>query len=514
MKPVHAAIIYCRVSSKKQELDGDGNGSQEHLCRNHAAKLGVTVEAVYTDSKSGYGDYMERPGMVGVLKHLKTNRGKHYVVIFDDLKRFARRTRFYWELRDRLADFGAVVDSPNFRFEDSPEGRHHETITVAGGELEREQLRRQAIQKMMARVERGYAVTAAPIGYEYRAIKRNGRILFPKEPFASIVREALEGYASGRFESQAEVQRFLENFPEFPRDRRGRVHNPRVTEMLRRQIYAGLVSAPYWGVSVRKGVHEPLISIETHHTILDRLDGKKRAPARADMSPDFALRGFVACGCGALLTASWSKGRARHYPYYFCHNRACASYGKAIKRAALEGDFEKLLAKAKPAEGVFQAARRMLEAAWNARVQANDGRLETLRAVVANADRQVEQLLDRAVETDSKVMAKAYEQRIERLQAEKLEAAEKLEGLSKPPMSFDATVRTALVFLGNPLKLWTSERMEHKRLALRLMFATNLKYDRNGGFRTADFSLPFKALSTVSERFLGSFEGMVGGAGE
>jgi len=38
------------------------------------------------------------------------------------------------------------------------------------------------------------------------------------EPNASIVQEALEGYASGRFESQAEIKRFLESQPLFPKD--------------------------------------------------------------------------------------------------------------------------------------------------------------------------------------------------------------------------------------------------------------------------------------------------------
>ncbi len=514
MKPVHAAIVYCRVSSKKQELDGDGNGSQEHLCRNHAAKLGVPVEAVYTDSKSGFGDYMERPGMVGVLRHLKANRLKRYVVIFDDLKRFARRTRFYWELRDRLAeDFGAVVDSPNFRFEDSPEGRHHETITVAGGELEREQLRRQAIQKMTARVERGYAVTAAPVGYEYRSVKRSGRILFPKEPEASIVREALEGYACGRFESQAEVQRFLESRPEFPRDRKGRVHNPRVTEMLKRPIYAGLVSAPYWNVSLRKGVHEGLISVETFNMIQDRLVGKKRAPARADFNPDFPLRGFVACTCGTMLTAGWTKGRDRHYPYYFCYNRACTHYGRSIKRDALEGKFAVLMESVQPPAGVFRAARHMFEDAWNARIAASDTDAKAMQTSLLSADRQIQQLLDRVVDTESAAVAKAYEERIEGLQAEKLAIAEKLQRVDKPKLNFESAVRTAMNFLENPMKLWSSDRIEQKRLALRLTFAQHLEFDRETGFRTAHLSLPFKALAAISEPFLGSIQGMVGAAG-
>jgi len=37
------------------------------------------------------------------------------------------------------------------------------------------------------------------------------------EPLASIIREALEGYASGRFDIQAEVKRWLEAQPEFPK---------------------------------------------------------------------------------------------------------------------------------------------------------------------------------------------------------------------------------------------------------------------------------------------------------
>ncbi|NWG53215.1 MAG: hypothetical protein HXY28_05805 [Hydrogenophilaceae bacterium] len=112
--------------------------------------------------------------------------------------------------------------------------------------------------------------------------------------------------------------------------------------------------------------------------------------------------------------------------------------------------------------------------------------MEALRAVVANADRQVEQLLDRAVETDSKVIAKACEQRIGRLR-KKLEAAEKLEGPSKPPMSFDATVRTCARIPRKPFRTLGSGADGDKRPALRLMFAANLKYDRNEGLEPPTF---------------------------
>ena len=67
-----------------------------------------------------------------------------------------------------------------------------------------------------------------------------------------------------------------------------------------------------------------------------------------------------------------------------------------------------------------------------------------------------------------------------------------------PLKSFDETLRTALDFLGNPQKLWVSERLEDKRAVLKLAFADRLAYARNEGFRTANLALPFNVLGGFS----------------
>ena len=85
------ALIYCRVSSTKQAVEGHGLDSQEHRCRDYAAARGYEVEAVFPDDVTGGGDFMKRPGMVALISYLDAQRDrKAYVVIFDDLKRFAR----------------------------------------------------------------------------------------------------------------------------------------------------------------------------------------------------------------------------------------------------------------------------------------------------------------------------------------------------------------------------------------------------------------------------------------
>ena len=105
-----------------------------------------------------------------------------------------------------------------------------------------------------------YWVFQAPAGYKYERVSGRGKMIVRDEPLASVIQEALEGYASGRFDSQADVQRFMKNNPLFPKDKRGEVRHQRVSLLLNQAGYAGYVEAPNWGVDLRVGQHEPIIS--------------------------------------------------------------------------------------------------------------------------------------------------------------------------------------------------------------------------------------------------------------
>ena len=215
------AIIYCRMSSKKQNSDGSGLESQEHRYREYAANKNYSVDAAFPDTITGGDDFMKRPGMVALLAYLDAKQSENYVVIFDDLKRYARDTEFHLKLTREMQKRNAKRECLNFNFEDTPEGEFIETILAAQGQLERKQNRRQVIQKMKARVEQGFWVFKAPIGYKYQKSQRGGKELYIDEPVANEIREALEGFATGRFGSQAEVKRFLESCPHFPKDTNG-----------------------------------------------------------------------------------------------------------------------------------------------------------------------------------------------------------------------------------------------------------------------------------------------------
>ncbi len=95
MAQTKKAIIYCRVSSKGQQEDGHGLESQETRCRQYASAKGYEVVATFPDTITGGGDFMKRPGMVALLSFLDAQPDERFVVIFDDLKRFARDRDFH-----------------------------------------------------------------------------------------------------------------------------------------------------------------------------------------------------------------------------------------------------------------------------------------------------------------------------------------------------------------------------------------------------------------------------------
>ena len=103
--------------------------------------------------------------------------------------------------------------------------------------------------------------------------------------------------------------------------------------------------------------------------------------------------------------------------------------------------------------------------------------------------------MDRIMQADRPSLIAAYEDRLHKLEEEKLLLLERARRNCKPQRTFEQTYRTAFAFLANPWKLWNSDRMEHKRMVPRLVFGGKVPYSRIEGYRTALLTLPFKALA-------------------
>ena len=129
----------------------------------------------------------------------------------------------HWELRRIIIRAGGRLESPSMEFRQDADSRMVENVLAGAAMHQREKNAEQTYNRMRARLINGYWVFARPRGYRYEKSAGEGNVLVRDEPLASIVQEALEGFASGRFETQVEVKRFLEAQPLFPKDLRNEV---------------------------------------------------------------------------------------------------------------------------------------------------------------------------------------------------------------------------------------------------------------------------------------------------
>ena len=489
------AIIYCRVSSERQKTEGHGLESQEQRCREYAKQKGYEVEIVFGDSFTGGGDYTKRPAMSELMAYMDAKPYNSYIVIFDDLKRLARDTEQYIKLKKALEIRRASVECPNFVFSKSPEGQYIETIMAATAQLEREQNRRQVLQKMKARLELGYwTFSEVPPGYLYKNDPLHGKFAFidtvKKGP---IVKEALEGFASGRFINQEDVRRFLQE-----KDiQNGKpIYLDYVKRMLTRVFYAGYVEYTEWEVDRRKAKHEALISLATYEAIQDKLNGKKTTHIKNYINEDFPLRNFVHCStCNQPLTASWSTGRKGKYPYYRCKNNNCTERNKSINRSVIESDFGQILAKIQPSENVLNLTRTILFDLWSKKEDQILSEVKKSELSIENLEKDIRIMTERITRAQDEKVIQVYEAKIG-------EFSDNIAVLKKSIRSYEIhkpNIGTALEivfeFLKNPLKQWQNGNIHTKRLVLKLVFEQNLAYSRKDGFETAFLSLPLRVFT-------------------
>ncbi len=173
-------------------------------------------------------------------------------------------------------------------------------------------------------------------------------------------------------------------------------------------------------------------------------------------------------------------------------------YGKSIRRADIEGDFEKLLKTLQPTEGLFKVATAMFRDYWNTKVEQTIAHAKIIKADILDIEKQIDQLVDRTLEaTNARVIA-AYEKRIDECERKKLVLAENASKTHQPQPDFDGMPEHALKFLANPHGIWTSGKFNLKRMVLKLAFTEPLLYCRETGYRTPKTSIPFKVLGSFN----------------
>ena len=484
------AVIYCRVSSEKQVKEGNGLDSQEHRCREYATSLGLEVENVFRDEGIS-GGLFDRPAMQSLFEHLDKNWQNKYVVIFDDLKRFARDVEVHIKLKAELKGRDAKLRCLNYNFDDSAEGEFVETIFAAQNQLERKQNRRQVCQKMKARIERGYWCFFPPTGYEYRKDKEHGKLLFPIRAITDIIAEGLNKFADDRLVGQVDLLKFFESKSLNKLVGSNKVYFEFVKRALKETLYAGMVEYPEWGVARRRGHHIAIITESTFNKIQNKIKRPERKPRETD-NLEFPLRRIVSCDiCGKPMTGSCnrSKNANKYYPHYTCNNKACSASPKNITASKVENDYIQMLEEIKISKEVLEITKVVATRIWQQKVK-NVSRTQSEKQItIDEIEAQIDEYIKIIPTTKSDSLRARYEMKIEGLDERIKELQKEIENKKEP--NFDEALDLALKFIGTPAETWKKPDRKLRNLVHSLIFVENPRYSLKTGFGTPKLSLPF-----------------------
>jgi site-specific DNA recombinase len=494
-------LIYARVSSSKQKNEGDGLNSQETRCREELERKRTVHQKSFFDDYTGGGDFMKRPAMRKLLEYIDKNPHKKFIVIFDDLKRFARDTIFHLKLRKEFEARDTTLLCLNHAFDNTPEGEFLETVLAAQNELDRKQNQRQVVQKQRARLTQGYNPFHAPIGYKKVEDILHKNIDKPTKK-AKYIKEALEGFANYKFLHKVEAVRYLQTTGVISPKQSPEQGIKTFDRMLKNPFYAGYVEYLPWEVKMKEGQHKPIIDLPTYEKNQKRLKKEKNNYARQNVREDFKLRGFINCSkCGKQLTGAPSRSKTgKLHNYYKCASKGCLQYGKSIRAEDIHSNFEEILKGITASEDLINLSLAIFEDVWREELGNKEKIAKSSQKEKDTLEEEVEKTTKLIIKTENETVIKQYEKQIEKLCLK----IEEIETENQTEYDYSIPYRTSsqevLQVFKNPYSVWENYDIYQKQKFFSFIFEDNLVYDKFEGYRTPEYSLPLKVFEAIEKK--------------
>ena len=485
------AVIYSRVSSTEQV----GNLSlptQEKLCREHCEKNGWEVVRVFVEPGES-AKTANRPVFQEALNFCRQRRNGIAYLVVHSLSRFSRNTEDHVVVAATLRKVGVKLRSASEPIDDSYIGRFMETVLAGFAELDNRMKAERSIAGMKSALEIGRWPFRAPLGY-LNVSDPAGKPTINIDPQrGSLIQQAFLRFSTGLY-TQAQVLKDLH--AQGLRTVKGdKISIQMFAYILRNRFYTGLLTVNRWGER-KRGTFETLVDQDTFDKVQAILAGRRHkvTPFKRNR-PDFPLRGLIKCGkCGALMTASWSTGRSKRYPYYRCWKKC---RGMSIRADKIEGQFLELLNKLQMQENLISLFGQIVLDVWH------DRQAHTRELAAANQRRLAELEGQRQRLLDVFIYKQAIDQETFQEQMNKLEAGIsslriKANDGQTDDLDIERVVQFAQGVVSNAIQFWQVSPLDQKQRFQRVLCPEGIAVTEQGIVGTPQTSPIFSLVQMVS----------------
>src|SRR5712692_1025209 len=171
------AVIYCRVSTDKQEQDGESLEYQEEKCHRYAELHDMDVVIVLLEAKSGFIHYSLREKLTLARQFIRD--GLADVIIVFDLRRFSRNFVHSAMIFEEIESNGGEIVSVSENIDNSLTGKLIRSILAWSAESERHKIVEYANRRWQTRVEVGLPVGTgrSPYGWDWQDKEKTGYVV-------------------------------------------------------------------------------------------------------------------------------------------------------------------------------------------------------------------------------------------------------------------------------------------------------------------------------------------------
>ena len=484
------AVIYCRVSSAEQV----GNLSlptQERLCREYCAKNGWEVAKVFIEPGES-AKTVDRPVFQEALSFCRQKKNSIAYMVVHSLSRFCRNTEDHVVVAAMLRKCGVKLRSVTEPIDDSHIGKFMETVLAGFAELDNRMKAERSIDGMKDSLELGRWPFRAALGYLNRRDAADNPMVIVDPDRAPLILYAFQRFSTGLFTKE---QVLVELHAKGLRTLKGGKISPQMfANILRNRFYTGVQRVDGWG-EWRLGGIPSLVDKETFEKVQAILEGRraKLTPVNRNR-PDLPLRGFLRCGrCGALMTASWSTGRSKSYPYYRCWKKCL---GINIRGDRIEEQFLEFVNRFQMKPEFAALFGEIVLDVWHDKQAHAREHAAARRRQIAELEGQRQRLLDVFIYKQA-ISQETFQEQLGRLETEigslRLDADD-----HGDEFEIKAVLQFAQSMFTNPVEFWQTASLDQRQRFQRVLCPEGIAVTGDGIVGTPVTSPIFNLLQTVA----------------